>query len=243
MKLSEAYPICKTAVNQPFINLFNDFSKEEIILNKGKVGQLMEKYCGLKLSNTNKDFEDGELKTSEIKESTQITMITHWIDEIIHGNPLEFEETLLFKKIENMIFMPLVKPSEDPLTWYFESCIYIPVKKGSYLYSQIKDDYEKICTLAHQQVYKKNASSYPDMKIGRKVATKDYIGDGFLHTTSGKFIQIRTKDAGGIKSKPIFSGYLNRNVTKVSRMAFYFLASFKKYTEKLEKKPSAEYES
>ena len=81
------------------------------------------------------------------------------------------------------------------------------------------------------------------MKIGRKVATKDYIGDGFLHTTSGKFIQIRTKDAGGSKSKPIFSDNLNRNVTKVSRMAFYFLASFKKYTEKLEKKPSAEYES
>ena len=61
----------------------------------------MEKYCGLELSNTNKDFEDGELKTSEIKESTQITMITNWIDEIIHGNPLEFEKTLLFKKIEN----------------------------------------------------------------------------------------------------------------------------------------------
>ena len=84
MKLSEAYPICKKAVNQPFKKLFNDFSKEEIILNKGKVGQLMEKYCGLKLSNTNQDFEDGELKTSEIKESTQITMITEWIDDIIH---------------------------------------------------------------------------------------------------------------------------------------------------------------
>ena len=62
--------------------------------------------------------------------------------------------------------------------------------------------------------------------------TSKSFGDGFLHTTSGKFIQIRTKDAGGSKSKPIFSKKLKRNVTKVSRMAFYFLASFKDYVDK-----------
>jgi DNA mismatch repair protein MutH len=240
MKLSKAYPVCKEAVNIPFKELFSNFSKEEIILNKGKTGQLIEKYCGLELSNRIQDFEDGELKTSEIKESTAITMITEWIDEIIHENPLEFHKTRLFKKIEHMIFMPLKKPSADPLTWYFESCIYVHIKKNSFLYKQIKDDYEKICTLSHQQVYKKNASEYSDMKIGKKTPTKDYIGDGFLHTTSGKFIQIRTKDAGGSKSKPIYSNKLKREVTKVSRMAFYFIASFKKYIENFSENPSTE---
>ena len=72
MKLYEAYPICKQSVNIPFEKLFSNLNKDEIIRNKGKAGQLMENLCGLKLSNTTRDFEDGELKTSELKESTAI---------------------------------------------------------------------------------------------------------------------------------------------------------------------------
>ena len=56
-------------------------------------------------------------------------------------------------------------------------------------------------------------------------------GDKFLHTISGKYIQIRTKDAGKAKSKPIYSNKLRRNVTLKSRMAFYFMASFKNYVD------------
>lgn len=226
MKMSDAYIICKNSINTPFKKLFANFNQDEIIINKGKSGQLMEKLCGLKLSNTTKDFEDGELKTSELKESTAITMITDWVDQIIHENPIAFDESRLAKKIENMIFMPLAKPSNDPLTWYFKDCIYINISPGTFLYEQIKKDYENICTLAHEQVYKKNLSNIMNCKT-----TSNFIGDGFLHTTSGKFIQIRTKDAGGQKSKPIYSSTLKRNVTKVSRMAFYFLASFKNFVD------------
>ena len=62
MKLSDAYPICKNSINIPFRKLFSNFSTDDIIRNKGKSGQLMEKLCGLQLSNTTTDFEDGELK-------------------------------------------------------------------------------------------------------------------------------------------------------------------------------------
>ena len=227
MKLYEAYPICKQSVNIPFEKLFSNLNKDEIIRNKGKAGQLMENLCGLKLSNATRDFEDGELKTSELKESTAITMITSWIDEIIHENPIAFEKSRLLKKIEHIIFMPLEKPSSNPLEWYFKNCTYIPITKGTKLYEQIENDYNNICILSHEQVYKKKISHVPNFKT-----TSKSFGDGFLHTTSGKFIQIRTKDAGGNKSKPIFSKKLKRNVTKVSRMAFYFLASFKYYVDK-----------
>ncbi len=227
MKLSEAYIICKQSVNIPFNELFSELNKDEIIRNKGKSGQLMEKLCGLKLSNTTKDFEDGELKTSELKETTAITMITDWIDEIIHEKPISFEESRLSKKIEHMIFMPLAKPSIDPLNWYFKDCIYVPITKGTKLFNQIKLDYNNICKLAYKQVYKKQISLEPLCKT-----TSPSIGDGFLHTTNGKYIQIRTKDAGGSKSKPIYSKILKRNVTRISRMAFYFLADFKNYVDK-----------
>ena len=113
MKISEAYPICKKSVNIPFKDLFSHFSKDEIIKNKGKSGQLMEKLCGLSLSNTTTDFEDGELKTSELKESTAITMITDWVDDIIHEKPVSFERSRLSRKIQHMIFMPLEKPKTD----------------------------------------------------------------------------------------------------------------------------------
>ena len=79
----------------------------------------MENLCGLKLSKATRDFEDGELKTSELKESTAITMITSWIDEIIHENPITFEKSRLLKKIEHIIFMPLEKPSCNSIGMVF----------------------------------------------------------------------------------------------------------------------------
>ena len=223
MKLSEGYPICKESVGIPFKELFPNFNRDEIIKNKGKVGQLMEERCGLELSNTTLDFKDGELKTSELKESTAITMITSWIDDMIHGEPMPYADTKLAAKIRSMILMSLEKPSKDPSDWFFNNCIYVPVKNGTPLYNEIKKDYEKICELCYQQVYKKKITFYDDYKTTCKIH-----GDGYIHTTNGKYIQIRTKDAGGDKSKPIFSEKLKRDVTKKSRMAFYFHSNFKK---------------
>ena len=133
MKMSEAYPICKRSVNIPFRELFplSSFTVEDIRKNKGKAGQLLEKHCGLKLNSSRKDFEDGELKTSELKETVNIIMITKWIDDIIHDNALPFEKTPLAEKIEHLIYMPLAKPTDDPLDWFFSDCKYIPITKGS----------------------------------------------------------------------------------------------------------------
>ena len=233
MKLSDAYPICKNSINIPFKKLFSNFSTDDIIRNKGKSGQLMEKLCGLQLSNTTTDFEDGELKTSELKESTAITMITDWVDDIIHEEPISFDNSRLSRKIQHIIFMPLVKPSNDPLNWFFKDCFYIPIIKETSLYNDIKKDFENICLNSHELIYEKKITQLPNCKItkNKSLYVKEY-GDKFLHTISGKYIQIRTKDAGKEKSKPIYSNKLRRNVTLKSRMAFYFMASFKNYVYK-----------
>ena len=87
MKISEAYPICTKSVNIPFKNLFSYFCKDEIRKNKSKSGKLMEKPCSLNLSNKTTDFENGALKSSELKESTAITMISDRFDDISYKNP------------------------------------------------------------------------------------------------------------------------------------------------------------
>ena len=201
MKLSDAYPVCKNSINIPFRKLFSNFSTDDIIRNKGKSGQLMEKLCGLQLSNTTTDFEDGELKTSELKESTAITMITDWVDDIICEEPISFNNSRLLRKIQHMIFMPLVKPSNDPLNWFFKDCIYIPITKETSLYKDVKKDFENICLNSHELIYEKKIIQLPNCRItkNKRLYVEEY-GDKFLHTVSGKYIQIRTKDAGKKKA-------------------------------------------
>ena len=57
----------QTVSKYTFWKLFSNLNKDEIIRNKGKAGQLMENLCGLKLSNTTRDFEDGFLHTTSGK--------------------------------------------------------------------------------------------------------------------------------------------------------------------------------
>ena len=126
--------------------------------------------------------------------------------------------------------MPLVKPSNDPLNWFFKDCIYIPITKETSLYKDVKKDFENICLNSHELIYEKKITQLPNCRItkNKRLYVEEY-GDKFLHTISGKYIQIRTKDAGKKKSKLIYSYKLRRNVTLKSRMAFYFMASFKNY--------------
>ncbi len=197
MKLSDAYPVCKNSINISFKKLFSNFSTDDIIRNKGKSGQLMQKLCGLQLSNTTTDFEDGELKTSELKELTAITMITDWVDDIICEEPISFNNSRLFKKIQNMIFMHLVKPSNDPLNWFLKYCIYIPINKETSLYKDVKKDFENICLDSHELIDEKKITQLPNCRItkNKRLYVEEY-GDKFLHTISRKYNQIRTKDAG-----------------------------------------------
>lgn len=65
MKLEEAKQKLDKLVGIPFNMLFSFDDLQTIILNKGKTGQLLELALGFHLSNTNLDFEDGELKSNK----------------------------------------------------------------------------------------------------------------------------------------------------------------------------------
>ncbi len=65
MKLQQASEKLNDLSGIPFGELFSEKDIENIIVNKGRTVQLLELALGMKLSNSNLDFEDGELKTNK----------------------------------------------------------------------------------------------------------------------------------------------------------------------------------
>lgn len=209
MKLKEAAPLLEQACGKTFRELFAGHP-EDLRTNKGHVGQLLCKYIGLKLNSDLCDFEDGELKSNKANpdsspaETMFITQINSQIDTLVCEKPVKFEDSDLYKKIRNLVYLPVVKQSENTADWYFTRCVYIESPPGSKLFDKLRSDYELIC-------------------LGLKHHIQS-SGDGFIHTTSGtNYIQVRSKDSKPYH--PIFSRTFNRYVSNKNH-AFYFMKAF-----------------
>ncbi len=212
MKLAEAHKRLIKLSGIPFGKLFNSTDMDMIIINKGKTGQLLELALGMNLSSSNLDFEDGELKTNKCDsaghplETVFITQISSVIDELIKQRP--FEETHLYEKISNILYVPVCKEG-NPRNWMFLDSINIDLKQGKF--SKLKDiwedDYYSIC----RQLKKHIENSQ----------------DGFIHTSNGKHIQVRSKDARDSSGNyhPIYSDIYHRYVSDKNH-AFYFQKQF-----------------
>lgn len=208
MKLEEACTKLNAITGIPFGNLFSPEDMKTIILNKGKTGQLLELALGMHLSSKNLDFEDGELKTNKCdakgnpRETVFITQISTMIDELLSAR--QFEKTRLYEKISNILYVPVCKDG-DPRTWMFLPCIHIDLK--SPCFSALREiwckDYYNICGQL-----KKHIETSPD---------------GNIHTSSGRHIQVRSKDS--MPYHPIYSRIYGKNVSNKNH-AFYFKKEF-----------------
>lgn len=208
MKLEEACRRFNQIAGIRFGDLFNPADMNTIIVNKGKTGQLLELSLGMKLSNTNLDFEDGELKTNKCdangnpKETVFITQISSIIDELIERK--SFEETHLYKKISNILYVPVCKEGR-PEDWMFLQSIHVDIKEPRFieLIDLWRQDYYLIC-----EGIKNDIDNRPDH---------------FIHTVSGKHLQIRSKDSKPYH--PIYSQIYNCEVSN-KNYAFYFTKQF-----------------
>lgn len=208
MRLEEAYRRFNEIAGIRFGDLFNPVEMNTIIVNKGKTGQLLELSLGMKLSNTNLDFEDGELKTNKCdingtpKETVFITQISSIIDELIEGKP--FEKTHLYEKVSNILYVPVCKEGR-PEDWMFLQSIHVDIKEPRFmkLVDIWRQDYYSIC-----MGIKNNIKNSPDH---------------FIHTVSGNHLQIRTKDSKPYN--PIYSQVYNCEVSN-KNYAFYFKKQF-----------------
>jgi len=209
MKLDEALPVLKSACNIPLRTLFKNHP-EDLRTNKGNVGQLLLKYIGLSLDSNLCDFEDGELKTNKTHSNGMfITQISGIIDELVAPTPKVFEESNLYIKIRNLVYLPIVKDSKDVGDWYFIDAYHIQAPIGSELFSRFESDYYSICKQLRSHI--------------------ENDSDGFIHTSNGELIQVRSKDAKDKSGKyhPIFSKTFNRYISNKNH-SFYFKKEFMK---------------
>lgn len=135
MLLNEAFFAIKDLVGIQFKDIFSESQLEDIIKNKGKSGQILELAIGLKNTNVTLDFEDGELKTNKCNakgkplETMFITQISGIIDELLDEK--NFEETKLYKKINNLLYVPISKEG-NPKEWFIIDAIHIDLKWDKY---------------------------------------------------------------------------------------------------------------
>jgi DNA mismatch repair protein MutH len=207
MKLLEAKLRLERVVNRPFREILSE-SNSDLIIDKGRAGKALEIVLGLQNSPNPKDFEDGELKTNKCDrygnplETVFICQIMSMIDDLIMQRP--FEESHLCEKISNMLYVPVCKEGA-PGDWYFLPCIHVDLKdqKFSSLLNIWREDYYSICSQLRHHI-----------ENGR---------DGFIHTSNGRHIQVRSKDSKPYH--PIYSRFYNKNVSDKNH-AFYFQKEF-----------------
>lgn len=208
MKLKEAQEKIISICNIPFSELFDESDFPMIIKNKGKTGQLLEMALGKKLDSANLDFEDGELKSNKCDangkplETVFITQIASVIDELIEEKP--FEQTHLYEKIHNMLYVPVCKEG-DPHNWMFLDAIHIDLTSLAFssLLKIWEEDYYSICRQLKNHI--------------------ETSADGFIHTSNGTHIQVRSKDSKPYH--PIYSNVYGREVSNKNH-AFYFQKQF-----------------
>jgi len=208
VRLEEALRRFNRVSGITFGKLFSPEQMNLIIINKGKTGQLLELALGMQLSNTNCDFEDGELKTNKCdaagnpRETVFITQISSVIDELIQQRP--FEQTHLYEKISNILYVPVCKDG-PPSNWMFLPSIHVDLTNSKF--AMLKDiwrnDYYSICNQLKQHI--------------------ETSPDGFIHTSNGTHIQVRSKDS--MPYHPIYSQVYRRYVSNKNH-AFYFQKQF-----------------
>ena len=212
MRLEEACRRLNKIVGIRFGELFSPADMKMIITNKGKTGQLLELSLGMQLSSTNLDFDDGELKTNKCdaagdpRETVFITQISSVIDDLIQERP--FEQTFLYEKIRNILYVPVCKDG-NPKDWMFLPSVHIDLShcKFAELRNIWCHDYYTICKQLRYHI--------------------ENNSDGFIHTSNGTHIQVRSKDARDKNGNyhPIYSRVYDRYVSNKNH-AFYFQKKF-----------------
>jgi DNA mismatch repair protein MutH len=191
----------------PLGEIFSDEIRSEIAngkINKGYSGQILELAIGLKLGSSLRDLDNGEIKTTILKnnftkESIPITMLNHLLDEI--QADANWIDTKVFKKIQNVLIVPCHKNSRNWREWYFDKPIHISFESHPKLYIKFEEDYKAIAANLRHVI---NSSLT-------------------IHTTNGPnyFLQIRTKD-----NKPYRPLEFENKILSPKQHAIFFTSRF-----------------
>lgn len=210
MKLTDVLPKLPALYHKPFAELKLQEDITGFTINKGNTGQFLQQLLGMPNNSNLTDFDDGELKTNKAdkhgtpKETMFITQISRDFDDLFFN---DHSNNRLFTKIGNLLYLPVCKESKHPEDWYFLPAYHIAIQDNQELVSLLRQDFADI----KQKV----------------LSDLNNLNDGFIHTSNGRYIQIRSKDAKRANGEynPIFSRHLNRFVSNKNH-AFYFKRDF-----------------
>lgn len=219
MNLIEAYPFLAENKGRKLGDLkaeyqqkFPEYLPYDMKINKGGVGQFLEKLIGLENTSNNIDFSDGELKTNKVDatgkplETMFISQISRSFDDLISDSS-SFIDSWIYQKISNMLYVPICKVGDNADDWYIQAAYHISLENNQDIYQQLEIDFLNI---RHQ--------------LKNHIETS---GSGLIHTSNGRFIQIRSKDskrANGLYN-PIYSDIYKRHISDKNH-AFYFKKEF-----------------
>jgi DNA mismatch repair protein MutH len=179
-------------------------------INKGGPGQMVELMLGMENSSRHIDFIDGELKSSGMKiddddkiiprETLAVTNISSRIDTML--SVPSFRNSFLHEKIKNTLLVPVIQPEKaDRASWYLGTPHHVRVVPGSAAFLALEKDFRLIC----------------------KKLLDEIRAGGRVRTTSGHYLQIRTKDSKPYH--PIYSDKFSRYVSE-KNYAFYLQKPF-----------------
>jgi DNA mismatch repair protein MutH len=210
MRLTDVFDKLTTLYYRPFSELKQQEDISSFTINKGNTGQFLQELLNMPNNSHLTDFEDGELKTNKAdkfgkpKETMFITQISQDFDSLFFGHS---HNNRLLHKISNLLYLPVCKDSHDPNDWFFLPAYHINARENNLLYQQFEQDFLTIKSIVLHDI--------------------ENTHDGSIHTSNGKYIQIRSKDAKRANGQynPIFSQHLERYVSNKNH-AFYFKKEF-----------------
>ena len=211
MTLEEARVRLEPFVGRRFAEIPEINERMDLRTDKGNVGKILERLLGLANTPAGLDFSDGELKTNKCRqngapmETIFIKQISSIIDRLLCAE--EFESSQLYAKIRNLLLVPVHKDGVQA-EWMFLPPMHflLDASSNARTRDQIRADYNLIC-----------AKIVADTQHG-----------GNIHTSSGIYMQIRSKDAQPYN--PIFSHRLNRYISNKNH-AFYFKKEFMQHLQ------------
>ena len=141
-------------------------------INKGNVGNYIEKLCGIPTSSACLDCTDGEVKSFPLSITKKGIIVPKETIAITMMNPNDlsketWDETRLAKKTKNILFIGYIRDDEYVT---FHSMFTLNEETHPELFLEMKNDYNDI-----QNIWNSESK---------------------ISSTSGKYIQSRTKGAG-----------------------------------------------
>lgn len=173
--------------------------------NKGRAGQLLEKAIGLPLSTALMDFPDGDLKSYKCDrlgiplETMAIHAVGNEIDDLVARQ--SFASSSVHCKTQRLIVLGVCKVAGDPGDWFVACRSLVDARPGTSWYQKFERSYEQILDRFHAHL----------------------SSSGRFHTSSGTYIQLRTKDSKPYKQ--LYSSIRNDLISD-KNIAFYFKKTF-----------------